>query len=414
LNARATRIIGRRGGAVYFPIEEYEDRWRRVYEELSDRGFDAALVWSRSGGTHERCGDVLYLTNYYSSRSGHVPDLMEFDWMGASFAAVIMAEGEPPELVPDSPEYPRELLATDRVTLPKTRNIIREAARAVRDRGIRGRVAFVGDGLLPHRYARILEDELPEVELIPADDLVENVRLFKSPRELDCYREAGEIVSAALDVQMATAVRGGTQAEAAAAGAAELMRRGGAFHMIPVGSGQRQALDYFVAEPITGYSPTIVMEPGDIVRTWIYGPIWQGYWCDPGRTAVVGGLPTPRQRDLIRAANDITQRMIDAIRPDTTVSEVTQLGDRLRSEAGTAEDATSAMFPIYGHGVGLFWEKPRMVSGADQQERFLEGHTLGIEVFLSWPDVGSVGVEQNIIVGRDENELLTTTDLEWW
>ena len=106
---------------MYFPIEEYEDRWRRVYEELSDRGFDAALVWSRSGGTHERCGDVLYLTNYYSSRSGHVPDLMEFDWMGASFAAVIMAEGEPPELVPDSPEYPRELLATDRVTLPKTR-----------------------------------------------------------------------------------------------------------------------------------------------------------------------------------------------------------------------------------------------------------------------------------------------------
>jgi Xaa-Pro dipeptidase len=106
--------------------------------------------------------------------------------------------------------------------------------------------------------------------------------------------------------------------------------------------------------------------------------------------------------------------MIEAIRPGTTVSEVTQLGDRLRGEAGTAEDATSAMFPIYGHGVGLFWESPRLISGADQQDRFHEGQTLGVEVFLSWPDVGSVGMEQNIIVREHGNEVLTTTDLEWW
>lgn len=261
---------------MYFPPEEYEDRWSRLYQELHRRGFEAALIWSRSGGTHERCGDVLYLTHYFSSRSGHVPDIVEFDWMGAAFAAVLLADGEPPELIPDSPEYPRELLATDRVTWPVTRNIIREAARAVRARGVEGKLAFVGDGLLPHRYARILEGELPDVELVPMDDLVESVRLFKSPRELDCYREAGEIASAALQVQVATAVRGGTQAEAAAAGAAELMRRGGAFHMIPVASGQRHELDYFVGEPITGYSPSIAMEPGDLVRTWIYGPVWQG------------------------------------------------------------------------------------------------------------------------------------------
>jgi Xaa-Pro dipeptidase len=399
---------------MYFPQEEYEDRWNRLYDELGDRGFEAALIWSRSGGTHERCGDVLYLTHYYSSRSGHVPDLVEFDWIGAAFAAVLMAGREPPELIPDSPEYPRELLATDRVRLPDTRNVIREAGRAVRARGLEGKVAFVGDGLLPVRYAHILEDELPGVELVPADDLVETIRLSKSPRELECYREAGEIASASLQVQMETAVRGGTQAEAAAAGAAELMRRGGAFHMVPVASGQRQDLDYFVAEPITGYSPSIVMRPGDLVRTWIYGPVWQGYWCDPGRTAVVGRKPSKRQRELIRAANDLGQRLIDAIHPGTTVSEVTRLGDRLRRDVGTEEDATSAMFPIYGHGVGLFWESPRLISGADQPEVFHEGQTLGIEVFLSWSDVGSVGMEQNIIVGHDENELLTTTDLEWW
>jgi Xaa-Pro dipeptidase len=55
---------------MYFPQEEYEDRWNRLYDELGDRGFDAALIWSRSGGTHERCGDVLYLTHWAAGRRG--------------------------------------------------------------------------------------------------------------------------------------------------------------------------------------------------------------------------------------------------------------------------------------------------------------------------------------------------------
>ena len=39
---------------------------------------------------------------------------------------------------------------------------------------------------------------------------------------------------------------------------------------------------------------------------------------------------------------------------------------------------------------------------------------MGVETFLSHPGVGSVGVEQNIIVHDGENELLTPVALEWW
>jgi hypothetical protein len=44
-------------------------------------------------------------------------------------------------------------------------------------------------------------------------------------------REGGQIVTAALTKQLEQAVRGGTQADIAAAGAHELLRRGGNFHM---------------------------------------------------------------------------------------------------------------------------------------------------------------------------------------
>lgn len=45
----------------FFPNEEYEARWVAV---------EAAVVFGRSGGTNDRCGDVLYLTNFFSTASG--------------------------------------------------------------------------------------------------------------------------------------------------------------------------------------------------------------------------------------------------------------------------------------------------------------------------------------------------------
>jgi hypothetical protein len=38
---------------------------------------------------------------------------------------------------------------------------------------------------------------------------------------------------------------------------------------------------------------------------------------------------------------------------------------------------------------------------------------LGVEVFLGESGVGSAGFEQNVIVGADGNELLTTTPMMW-
>jgi Xaa-Pro dipeptidase len=64
---------------LYFPQEEYEDRWRRVYNEMAARGFEASLIWSRSAGGYERFADVFYLTHYYSNQSGQAD---EDAWLG--------------------------------------------------------------------------------------------------------------------------------------------------------------------------------------------------------------------------------------------------------------------------------------------------------------------------------------------
>lgn len=392
---------------MYFPQDEYEARWPRVYAELERRGYDHAVVWGRSAGTYERCGDVLYLTNFYSTHSGHEGDTPL--WNARSFAAVILSERGTPELHTDEADSPLDLIATSSVDWHW--DVIAGVAEALKRRRIEGRVALVGSDFLPVKYARQLESLLPEITFEPEDDLVESVRQIKSERELDCYREGGEIVTAGLNALFEGLLAGTTEAEAAGDAAREVIRRGGAYHMIPVSHGER--IRYFCRYPITGYSLDAPKE-GDLVRGWVYGPIWQGYWLDPGRTSV-RGKPAPEQRELVEATANIVEQVMAAIRPGVPVAEVAALGDRLTEEAGGEKDQAATMWPLYGHGVGFFWERPWL--GTDLLEGgevFRENMVLGVEAFLAHSGVGSAGFEQNVIIGKDGVELLTHTPMLFW
>jgi hypothetical protein len=89
---------------MYFPKEEYQARWARVLQNMKKKGYDIAVVWGRSAGSFDRCGDVLYLINFYSGHSAH-----EYDtplWQARSYAAVILQQGQEPELHMDEAGYP--------------------------------------------------------------------------------------------------------------------------------------------------------------------------------------------------------------------------------------------------------------------------------------------------------------------
>jgi len=392
---------------VYFPQEEYEQRWRAVSAVMKQRGYDTAVVWGRSGGTYERCGDILYLTNFYATVSGQGLDRSH------AFSAAVLSGSEMPELHVGEPDTPLDLLATKRVEWDF--DPIRSVANALKRRKTEGRVALVGSDFLPVKYARRLEEHTPGISWVPEDDLVLSVRRIKTPRELACFRRAGETVTAGLNALIRGLVEGKTEAEAAAAAAFEVIRRGGNIHMIPCNHGDR--MHYWCRYPLTGYSQD-APKPGDLVRGWVYGPMFEGYWLDPGRTAVAGGHPTKAQRELIEGTVRIIDRLIEAMRPGMSIAEVVALGDRLFEEAGGEKDQAAKMFPLYGHGVGLFFEWPFISSSAmfppQGAERLEENMVLGVEVFLGKAGVGSAGFEQNFIVRAGGNELLTTTPMIWW
>jgi Xaa-Pro dipeptidase len=384
---------------VYFSEQEYERRWSATLREMDRLGYEAAVVWNRSGGTHDTSGDVFWLTNFYAAASGAEPDSS----MGTArpWCAVILRPGREPLLHTSTPGRPNELAVNDHRW---HRDLAEGVAEAIKSEEIKGEVALCNTSYLPLKYADWVAELLPEVNFVPADDLVREARRIKSPPELDCYREGGRRVSKALALMFERLIGGATEAEAAAAAAEALMREGGNFHMIPVTHGPY--IEEWCTDPLNGYA-TIKPSVGDLVRAWIYGPIWQGYWMDPGRTAVVGGTPSDDQRELIESAASIVDACIDAIQPGVRALEIAELGDRLRKEAGGGDDMASEMWPFFGHGLGVSWEDPLLaLDNLNGGELLEEGMVLGIEAFLSREGVGAAGFEQNVIVGARGAEVL--------
>ena len=207
-------------------------------------------------------------------------------------------------------------------------------------------------------------------------------------------------------------VSGKPEAEAAADASHAVVRAGGRTQIVATNHGE--TMGYLARNPITGYSQS-APKRGDMVHGTIHGPMFEGYYLDPARTAVAGGRPSPAQRDLVESCAAIVDAVIDVARPGFSLLEAAALGDAMTEAFGGDHDALTATFPFYGHGVGLFFELPRIGTSLSAVEDVFEaGMVFGVEAFLAKNGVGSAAVEQNFIIHADHNEILTTSPIFWW
>ena len=195
---------------TFFPKAEYEARWARVHAELKRRGYETAVVFGRSGGTNDRCGDVLYLTNFFSTASGQGYDSRIFE--GRSFNSVLLQLGQAPELHADEPGLRAEIIATDRI-VSSNRPFV-DIAEALKARKIKGSVALVGSDVVPLKYWRQMQRIAPDIEWEPEDDLVLECRLIKSPLEQEALRIGGATAARSLTRMMEALIQGRGEAEA--------------------------------------------------------------------------------------------------------------------------------------------------------------------------------------------------------
>jgi Xaa-Pro dipeptidase len=417
LHHAAQALMSAKGLGPFFAPDEYHSRWERVDQAMNVRGYDHLLIWQRGAGTFDRVGDVLWLTNFVMNGSGQDPASEEIA-APYTFCAVLIRRGREPEL---HVGLPAEDLDLSRVVCGEVIhhpvNLMTGLAKYLSAQGIEGRIAVVGDDVLPGMYDRTLRRHTPQIEWHSEETLLLGPQSIKSARELEAYRIAGDLVSRALTAACDSLLTAHSSAEAAADAAAILMRGGGGFHRIDIHHGV-DTEQRVVSMDLYGYHTT-PPAAGEMVRAWIMGPIFQGYWMDPGRSLICGNQPTKPQRALLEGAVEVVDAIVAGMRPGITPRQLGVLGGAIARKHGYF-DHPQLKIPLLGHGLGTNFipyvipigEGEADTEGALHYDVPLEaGMVMAAEIFLTHPGVGTAGFEQNLIVTDAGPELLTRTPM---
>ncbi len=391
--------------------EEFRARQGAARAAAQAANVDGLLVVSRGGGPVDMSADVVYLANHYSQQ----PYMADHVGIGRarSHGMLVLPVDGPSILVMDVPWWRTDLVVADDV---RTGNdVVARAADAVRSAGLAGRrVGLVGASHMTAAAYLALVEELPGTELIRTDDLVERLRIYKSPAEVRAMRAAIGLGIEAVEAGMAVAVPDATEADCAAEVASVVARAGGVLYDAACASGPQAHNFAWARMPSSSLRPFV---RGDGFHMDCYGA-FGGYFWDFGRTRFIGDDPTVEQRALLEATIEVVDAVCGAIRPGRTAADVYRDGERAIAESATiaaipAEEADTEGFPAVGHGIGLGWEAP-WLTPTDETE-LAPGMTIAVEALFGHPTMGGGFHEENGVVTEDGFEVLTAgVRRTWW
>jgi len=263
-----------------------------------------------------------------------------------------------------------------------------------------------GDGLgfepggLTWGTGQRLRTLLPGRAVVPAPELVEELRVVKDDEELAAIREAARVGTEALP-EVLGGLREGVTERAVAQELAIKLRRLGADGLAfdPVVAFGEQA-----AEP-HHHPGDRELRRGDLVALDFGGRI-DGYRSDMTRTVVFGTAST-RQQEVYELVRKAREAGLAALRPGVRCGEVDHACRQVITEAGFGD----AFSHPTGHGIGLeIHEAPWVRPGGSG--RIAAGTPVTVEPGVYLPGFGGVRIEDLAVVRPDGHELLTTAPKE--
>jgi Xaa-Pro aminopeptidase len=307
-------------------------------------------------------------------------------------AAIVPLDGES-ELVAISLEGPvvrtQSRLARLRLYEEFVEDPVLVVADSLRRRGLAEGALGVEETHLSHAdYARLAE-ALPEARLVRADGLFEELRMLKTPAEIEAIRDIGGAAE-----RIATEVcerfgAGSTEREIANFVAERYAEAGGdGLTMLVVGSGPRSAA---VNAPPTGRA----LERGDVLRLDIIGTKGR-YHSDVARTAVVGA-PTAEQQRVYDLLLGVHRRCLGALRPGALTSDVYRIYREAMDEAGLPP------YHFVGHGLGITLHEEPFVNQL-QAIPLEEGMVLCIEPLTLLEGRFGMQIEDEVLITADGYE----------
>lgn len=262
------------------------------------------------------------------------------------------------------------------------------------ERGIKS-LGFESHYFLHHAAGKLqkLATEI-RVELVPVTDLVERLRICKSPAELDKIRAAVRLNEAVFQ-EVYQQLKPGLSERQVALRLETLMREKGAerpsFETIVAG-GPNGALPHAVpGERLLREGEPIVIDMGLVL---------DGYCSDMTRTVVLGKMDEIT-RERFRLVRQAQLAGMAAVRAGETGREVDLAARKIIADGGFGP----AFGHSLGHGVGLAVHEPPSLS-TRYHRKLKPGMVVTVEPGIYLPDWGGIRLENMVAVTEDGCENL--------
>ncbi len=372
------------------PSAALKRRHEAVRDACRRAGVDALIITTRS--------NILYLTNFSGSAAIAIvtPDRLEFI---TDFRYVTAVEGQQQsaEACPDLRLTVVE--GTYDTTLVKLLTSLGLA-----------RVAFEAANVTVSRHnwlTTTLAQASGAPQLIPADQLIERIRVRKDDYELSMLRESARRLSEVARGVFSEVRAGRTEREVALAIDARIIAAGferPSFDTIVAG-GPNAALPHaHPGERRLGDNELVVLD---------FGGVYRSYCSDLTRTVVLG-TASARAREVHAAVLEAHDRAIQAVAPGRSRFAI----DAAARDSLTARGLGEVFGHGTGHGLGIdIHEDPkvsRRTSDAPVDDELVDtGMVFTIEPGAYLPGWGGVRIEDDVLVTQHGVEVLTsvTTDL---
>jgi Xaa-Pro dipeptidase len=245
---------------------------------------------------------------------------------------------------------------------------------------------------LPAADVDRLRGRLPHADLAAADEDLQNLRVIKTPEEIDTIRQIGAVAESAARTAVAEASVGDAEKDIANRITELYVDEGGdQLTMLVVGTGERSA------EPNAPATNKTISD-GDLIRIDVIGTM-DNYYSDVARTAIAGE-PDDEQRKIWSLLVDIRNRAIDAMRGGVLTSDVY----RIYSEA--MDEARLPKYHFLGHGLGVTLHEEPFIS-ASRDVRLQPGMVMCVEPLCLFEGRFGLQIEDEVLVTDDGCQPIT-------
>ena len=277
---------------------------------------------------------------------------------------------------------------------------VKEKKRHLVERLAACRKVGVNPPELTHAAFVKLSELLPDAELVDVSKQIREARLIKSPDELENLRRSCAIASAVAEELPRKLKPGMAENEVAAEIQYLSLRRGAsgmAFETI-VASGPRSAEPhYFGGDRRLGRGEFLLVD---------FGTTYRRYCSDITRTWVLGEA-SEEQKRMHRAVVAMQQAALELAGPGVPVKSVHTRVMEVLDQMGFA----GRMPHSTGHSLGLAAHDGGRLS--DKEDLILqEGMVFTVEPGVYLPGYGGVRIEDDVCIGPEGAELLTTASRE--